>query len=71
MPIGPGKYDAALTEAKRLCGATSAVLIVFDGKLGSGFACQTTLEQLAGLPETLESMAKQMRADRAKVPRDA
>ena len=72
MPVGPGgKYDAELTEAKRLAGATCAVLIVLDGKRGPGFACQATFEQLAVLPETLEAIAKQMRVDRGSIPRDS
>lgn len=71
MAIGPGKYDAELTKAARQCGATGALLIVLDGTRGPGWACQATLEQLARLPEVLESIAKQMRADRGSVPRDA
>ena len=41
MTVGAGgKYDTQLTEAKRQCEATSAVLIIIDGKYGSGFAVQ-------------------------------
>lgn len=70
MTFGPGKYDAELTAVKRKCGATSAVLIVFDGRLGPGFVCQTTLAQLMSLPEILEGLAQQIRADWTQVPRD-
>lgn len=72
MAIGPGgKYDKELTEVKRKCGATSALLVVLDGRRGPGFACQATLEHLSTLPEVLEAIAKQMRADRENIPRDA
>lgn len=72
MAIGEGgKYDAELTLAKRVAGATGAVLIVLDGKRGPGFACQVTLEQLAGLPEVLEEIARQIRVDRGYIPRDS
>jgi hypothetical protein len=72
MATGPGgKYDAELTVAKKLAGATGAVLVVFDGKRGTGFACQVTLEQLAGLPEVLEEIARQIRTDRGSIPRDS
>jgi hypothetical protein len=71
MTLGAGKYDDELTEARRKCGANSAVLIVIDGKRGPGFACQTTVEHLAGLPEMLEFIAVQLRADRARMRGDA
>lgn len=71
MTLGQGEYDAELTEAKRQCGATSAVLIVLDGARGPGFACQATLEHLLTLPEVLELIAKQIREDRRSIPRDA
>lgn len=64
MALGKGKYDDELTEALRRAGATRGVLIVFDGKGGPGFACQTTPLELMRLPEVLESLAAQMRQDR-------
>lgn len=60
---GPGKYDGLLTEAREKAGATSAVLIIMDGDKGGGFAVQVAPERLFGLPEVLEEMAKQVRAD--------
>lgn len=72
MALGEGgKYDVELTVAKKLAGATGAVLIVFDGRRGSGFACQATFEQIAGLPEVLEEIARQIRNDRGSIPRDS
>lgn len=70
MAMGPGKYDKELTKAKRQCGATSALLIVMDGKKGPGFACQATFEHLCVMPEMLEAIAKQIRADRGTIPSD-
>lgn len=71
MPMGGGKYEKALAIAARRAHATSAVLIILDGKRGPGFSIQATLEQLAALPEILEEVAQQIRADRANVPRNA
>jgi hypothetical protein len=66
MAFGPGKYDEALTEARKLCGATSAVLIVLTGESGPGFSCQTTLPDLARLPAILRNTADQLEADLKK-----
>jgi hypothetical protein len=63
MPLGPGKYDDFCTYVREHVGG-SVVLIVMGGTRGNGFACQTDLETLHGLPELLESVAAQIRADR-------
>lgn len=60
---GPGKYDDACTQARESTGAAGAVLIVLDGDHGYGFSVQVTPEALFRLPEMLEYMAKQIRAD--------
>jgi hypothetical protein len=60
---GPGKYDDVLTEAREKTKADGAVLIVMGGDKGDGFAVQVPIEKLFGLPDVLEYMAKQIRAD--------
>jgi hypothetical protein len=63
MAIGPGKYDAACTEAREKTGAAAVLLIVIDGTLGSGFSCQADLQTTVRLPEILETIAEQIRHD--------
>jgi hypothetical protein len=40
MAIGPGKYDEECTRARVATGAVGVVLIVIEGKRGSGFSVQ-------------------------------
>lgn len=63
MTWGPGKYDDVLTVARDSCEATGAVLIVFDGKHGNGFAVHATSPQLSALPDVLRHMANGIEAD--------
>jgi hypothetical protein len=63
MAIGPGKYDAICTEVREKTGAAGVLLIVLDGKLGSGFSCQASLQATANLPDMLESVAATIRRD--------
>jgi len=69
MALGAGKYDEALTVARKLCGSTAAALIVIEGESGRGFACQMDMASMMKLPEVLRSMADQIEADlrRAKL----
>lgn len=60
---GAGKYDKALTKAVEQAKARQGVLLIFDGEHGSGFSVQAELEIIQNLPEVLENMAKQIRAD--------
>lgn len=64
MAIGPGKYDDLCTYVREQAQAAGAILIILDGRLGSGFACQASIEATLKLPELLEEMARQLRADR-------
>lgn len=63
MSQGPGKYDHVCTMVREVTDATGAVVIVFDGSQGSGFSMQAPIEIQAALPDILESMAKDIRAD--------
>jgi hypothetical protein len=64
--IGAGKYDDALTEARKMCGASAALLIVLDGEKGAGFSCQSTPTHLLKLPTLLRQVAGQIEADLRK-----
>jgi len=64
MAEGAGKYDAALTVARTMCGAKTAALIVFDGDKGPGFSFQTNnLEAAAAVPDVLRHMADGLERD--------
>jgi hypothetical protein len=61
--MGPGKYDDECTLVRERTSASGVVVIVIGGNKGNGFACQTDLLTMTILPDLLERMAKQMRAD--------
>ena len=60
MALGPGKYVSLCTEAREKAGAAVCVLIVIQGKLGSGFSVQAIPEAVPNLPELLRDMARQI-----------
>jgi len=67
MADGPGKYDDVCTMAREMAGVQSpggAVLIIIGGDRGPGFECQCDALTLAYLPEMLEKIAGDIRADR-------
>jgi hypothetical protein len=66
MALGPGKYDSLCTTVRETVNARGAIVIIFDGMRGSGFSCQADAETTSRLPEILETMARQMRADMEK-----
>lgn len=66
MSHGPGKYDDLCTEAREQAQADGAVLIIMGGAKGDGFDVQVPVDKLFGLPDVLEYMAKQIRADLAR-----
>jgi hypothetical protein len=58
---GPGKYDKECVDALVATDAQCCILIVFDGKQGSGFSVnsrQPGAEKM--LPKLLRSMADQI-----------
>lgn len=61
---GPGKYDDLVTYCREQAQSTGVLLIFTNGKRGPGFGVQADPETLAVLPELLESIAAQLRADR-------
>lgn len=61
--IGPGKYDAWCSRVREATKARGVILIVAGGEEGHGFSCQADLETLTKLPDSLEGIARQIRAD--------
>lgn len=61
MPIGPGKYDDLCTTVRKSAEADTALVIILNGKKGSGFSVQTAdLGVLAQLPALLRNTADQI-----------
>jgi hypothetical protein len=66
MMNGPGKYDPECQKILEEVGASSVLLIVRDGNRGSGFAVKGEVLDIFELPETLERVAKEIRAMRTE-----
>jgi hypothetical protein len=62
MPKGPGKYDDLCTLVRERSGG-EVIVIVIDGDKGSGFSFQGDPATVERLPDLLEVVAKQMRAN--------
>jgi len=61
MAIGPGKYDDLCTTVRESVEADAALVIIINGRKGSGFSLQTAdLGVLADLPATLRRTADQI-----------
>lgn len=63
MAQGPGKYDHLATSVREAAQADGVIVIVFNGLFGTGFSVQGPMELTANLPDILEQMAHQIRAD--------
>jgi hypothetical protein len=67
MALGPGKYDDICTYVVEQVGISErgggAIVIVLGGNRGNGFACQADLRTTLLLPDMLEDIARQIRAD--------
>ena len=61
--IGPGKYDELCSLVRDRAKARGVIVLVLDGENGSGFSAQTDGPTLLAIPDMLESMAAQIRAD--------
>lgn len=66
MAFGPGKYDDVCTEIRTKTNAQGVVVIILKGNKGDGFSMQADPVTTAALPEMLESIARQIRADLKK-----
>jgi hypothetical protein len=60
MALGPGKYDEETTLLREKTEAKGVVLLIFNGKKGSGFSCQAPLELQLRLPAILREMAEEI-----------
>ncbi len=57
-PMDAGKYDDALTRARKETGGVAGILIIFGGVAGHGFAVQAPSKEFAKiLPELLRYIA--------------
>lgn len=64
MAVGPGKYDDACTLVRESLEARAVVLMVVDGRLGSGFSCQMhSPNDSAMLVKVLRDVADQIEKD--------
>jgi len=63
MSLGPGKYDLETTMVQKETNAQGVILIIIDGKRGSGFSVQATLEVTLAIPGMLRTIADKMEAD--------
>nr|WP_295083939.1 hypothetical protein [uncultured Roseateles sp.] len=66
MADGPGAYDYLCTHVRESAEATGALVMVFNGNLGSGFSVQAPSEIHAQLADVLEQVVQQMRARNTK-----
>jgi hypothetical protein len=71
MAIGPGKYDDLCTYVAEQAGTIVtggvAIVIIVGGNRGSGFSTQADLKTMSIVPDLLEAVAAQIRADMEKV----
>ena len=58
----PGKYDTLCTMVREYVIADGVIVIVFNGRQGSGFSCQATPELTLHLPELLRDVADKIQA---------
>lgn len=65
MAPGPGKYDDLCTLVREQANAIGAVVIIIGGNAGSGFSVQGPEQLTPALPRLLETIAAQIRRDRA------
>lgn len=63
MPIGPGKYDDEATTVREQTDASGIILVVLEGRKGTGFSVQAPGHVLFTLPEILRALADQIDED--------
>jgi len=63
MPQGPGKYDSECTLVREMAQAQAAIVIVLNGRRGTGFSVQTqTPLGPAVLADLLDQVVRELRA---------
>lgn len=60
MPLGPGKYDDLATYVREKAQASGAMVMIFGGNKGAGFAIQASPEVTMNLPELLRYIAEEI-----------
>lgn len=65
--LGKGRYDDVCTEVRKSTKADGVMLMVFNGRDGSGISMQATPAMMMILPDILEGMAADIRKDLAKL----
>lgn len=63
MAEGAGKYDDLASEVREKAEARGVLVAVIHGTKGSGFSVQCDRKALQILPNILEDIAQQIRAD--------
>jgi hypothetical protein len=63
MVFGPGRYDDFCTTVRTATNAEAVIVMVVGGNRGHGFSCQASFAATQMLPDFVEDMAKQIRAD--------
>ena len=64
MALGPGKYDELASAAREVAEAEAVILIVLNGKRGSGFSVQGHgVDITASLPAILRGVADDIEGD--------
>jgi len=63
MPYGPGKYDEEAMEVLKEAEGRGVLLMVFEGKRGSGFSWVGDINIILKVPEILRVIAKQIEDD--------
>lgn len=61
-PVGPGKYDELATYALRQSVAEGVIVIVINGRRGTGMAVQASLPLTLTLPAVLRACADDIEA---------
>jgi hypothetical protein len=68
MAQGPGKYDDLATYCREQAEAVAGIVIILEGKHGSGFSMQSLEPEVQRqLPALLENIAAQIREDNRKM----
>lgn len=70
MAMGPGKYDDLTSIVRTRAAAAGVIVMVIDGKRGSGFSVQATAEVTARLPRLLRVIADGIEGDLKGKPKD-
>ena len=69
MTEGPGKYDDVATIVRVATMSKAVIVVVFEGKFGSGFSVQSEGGDITKeMPYILRQMAEQIEKDFENIP---